>query len=97
AAHIGARRATTTGHPAQVLLEERQVAARHRAHSRRPARLLGAVRVPQRRRSVRGGALRLLMPIEGFLDSPRKGDETSARSDDNLGNPILPSSSPSEW
>jgi hypothetical protein len=37
------------------------------------------------------------MPIEGFLDSPRKGDETSARSDDNLGNPILPSSSPSEW
>jgi hypothetical protein len=28
---------------------------------------------------------------------PRKGDEVKAGSDENLGNPILPSSSPSEW
>ena len=46
----------------EVLLEEREVAARDRAHGGRPSRLLGALRVPQRRRPVRGGALRASRP-----------------------------------
>ena len=41
-----------------VLLEERQVAARDRALPGRPARLLGALRLPQRRRSLAGAAIR---------------------------------------
>ena len=44
----------------EVLLEERQVAPRDRTATRRPARLLGAARLPQRRRPVRGAALRVL-------------------------------------
>ena len=56
----GARRTAPPRHPAQVLLEEREVAPRHRADRERPAGLLGALRLPQRRRSVRGGAIRLL-------------------------------------
>ena len=44
----------------QVLLEERQVAARDRALGLGQAGLLGALRLPQRRRSVRGAALQLL-------------------------------------
>src|SRR5262249_48357986 len=43
-----------------LLLEERQVAARPRAPHRRPARLLGAVRLPQRRGLPEGRALQLL-------------------------------------
>ena len=43
--------------PGKLLLEERQVAARHRAHRRRPAGLLGALRVPQRRRPLGRAAL----------------------------------------
>src|SRR5262249_41274311 len=46
--------------PGQVLLEERQVAARHRAELDRQAGLLGAVRLQQRRRPVERGALRVL-------------------------------------
>src|SRR4029079_12906023 len=50
--------------PGQVLLEEREVAARDRAQLDRQARLLGALRLPQRRRSVERGALRLLKSLE---------------------------------
>ena len=71
-AHARARRAAPARDPAQVLLEEREVAPRHRAHRRRPPRLLGAPRIPQRRRPLRGGALRLLT---GQFRFPRKGDE----------------------
>ncbi len=39
--------------------------------ARRPSRLLGALRVPQRRRPVQRGALRLLAPSARI---PRKGD-----------------------
>ncbi len=46
--------------PGQVLLEERQVAARDRALGLGQARLLGALRLPQRRRPLRGAALLLL-------------------------------------
>src|SRR5947199_108215 len=41
-------------------LEERQVAARARVLGCRPAGVLGGLRLPQRRRPVEGGALRLL-------------------------------------
>ena len=46
--------------PAQVLLEERQVAAAGSSCAGRPAGLLGALRLPQRRRPLAGGALQLL-------------------------------------
>ena len=46
--------------PGPVLLEERQVAARDRALGGRPPGLLGALRVPQRRRPLEGAAVRLL-------------------------------------
>ncbi len=47
--------------PRQVLLEEREVAPRDRVDGERQTGILGALRVPQRRRPVRGGALRLLV------------------------------------
>ena len=43
--------------PGHVLLEEREVAARHRVQRRGSARILGAQRLPQRRRSLEGAAL----------------------------------------
>ena len=58
-----ARLAAPARHPRQVLLEERQVAARDRAVRDRQAGLLGALRLPQRRRPVRGAALQLLRQI----------------------------------
>ena len=60
AADAGARRPASPRRPRPVLLEEREVAARDRAPLRRPARLLGALRLPQRRRSLGGRAVRLL-------------------------------------
>ena len=60
AADARPRLAAAPRRPGQVLLEERQVAARHRALARRQARLLGALRLQQRRRPVEGGALRVL-------------------------------------
>ena len=59
-AHARARLAATPRDPGQVLLEERQVAPRNRAHGQRSTGLLGALRVPQRRGSVRGRAIRVL-------------------------------------
>src|SRR5205085_7172790 len=46
--------------PEPLLLEEREVAPRPGAPYDRPARLLGAVRLPQRRGLLEGRALRLL-------------------------------------
>ena len=92
AAHAGARRATPPRHPRQVLLEEREVAARNRAHRRRPARLLGALRVPQRRRPVRGGAIRLL-PIEEPRFPPKGGRDIGAfrrQPGSTQSSPVLP-------
>src|SRR5207342_2049333 len=62
AAPAGARRPAPPRHPAEVLLEEREMAPRPGAHGERSPRLLGAVRLPQRRRPVRGGAVCLLIP-----------------------------------
>ena len=76
--------------PRQVLLEEREVATRHRAHRERPPRLLGALRLPQRRRPVRR---RSGTASEGLRDSPRKGEDRRRQIDDNLGtqsSPVLP-------
>ena len=53
--------------PGQVLLEEREVAAGDRARRGRSARVLGALRLPQRRRPVRGRALRVLSVRRGAL------------------------------
>ena len=66
-----ARLAAAPGRPGQVLLEERQVAARTRAARPRPAGLLGALRLPQRRRSLARAALRLLAALGGI---PRSRD-----------------------
>ena len=44
----------------------------------RPARLLGALRLPQRRRPVRGGAIRLLIAIEGSAIPPGRGTRPGA-------------------
>ena len=44
----------------QVLLEEREVAARDRASPHRRAGVLGALRLPQRRRPLEGTAVRVL-------------------------------------
>jgi hypothetical protein len=54
------RLATATRRPFAVLLEERQVAARHRTSRCRPTRLLGALRLSQRRRLLEGTAVQLL-------------------------------------
>ena len=62
----------------QVLLEEREVAARDRAHAGRPARLLGALRLPQRRGSLQRRALRLL--DAGSRISPFRGTSLGAGS-----------------
>ena len=63
----------------QLLLEERQVAARHRARAPSTARLLGALRLPQRRRPLARRALRVLSdskdhPIEGSGEPRRAAD-----------------------
>ena len=50
AAHPRSRLSAPPRDPAQVLLEERQVAPRHRAAPGRPARILGALRLQQQRR-----------------------------------------------
>src|SRR5947199_51101 len=47
-------------HPHEVLLEEREVADGDRALVDRQARVLGALRLPQRRRLLERGALRVL-------------------------------------
>ena len=60
--------------PDQVLLEERQVAARARARRPRPARLLGALRLPQRGRPLEGRALPVLTDsLERGIGPPHKG------------------------
>ena len=66
--------------PGQVLLEERQVAARDRALERRQAGLLGALRLQQRRRSLDRAALRLLGRNCGIT---RTRDRPAARAVDN--------------
>ena len=53
----GARLAAAPRRPLALLLEERQVAAGHRAPLRRSAGLLGALRLPQRRRLLEGTAV----------------------------------------
>src|SRR5215213_283595 len=62
AAQRRARLPASARDPREVLLEEREVAPRDRALGGRQAGILGAVRLPQRRGSVRGAALRLLAP-----------------------------------
>src|SRR5207237_4730912 len=62
AAGAGARLPAPARDSRQVLLEEREVAARDRALEHRPARLLGALRLPQRRRPLARRALRVLIP-----------------------------------
>src|SRR5439155_11649853 len=88
AAHPGSRLSGPALHSDEVLLEERQVAARNRALRRRQARLLGALRLPQRRRLLARGAVRLLArsrdsgerrarPISPVPTSPPQVDETA--------------------
>ena len=72
AAHPGARLAAPARGPGEVLLEERQVAPRDRAPRHGSARLLGALRLPQRRRSLAGAALLVLTKIT------RKGEREPA-------------------
>src|SRR5262249_51610837 len=69
-----ARRAAASPRPRPGLLEEREVAAWNRALGERPARLLGALRLPQRRRPLAGGALQLLItrPRDGDARRPRR-------------------------
>ena len=55
--HRGARPARAARRPAALRVEEREVAARHRVLRERQARLLGAQRLPQHRRSMERGAL----------------------------------------
>ena len=50
------RRPGAAGGPAEVRLEERQVAPRHRVHGRGQARLLGGSGLPQQRRLLERGA-----------------------------------------
>src|SRR5919204_132371 len=59
-AHAGPRLAAPPRRPEPLLLEEREVAPWPRAPHHRPAGLLGAVRLPQRRGLLEGRALRLL-------------------------------------
>src|SRR5512133_446913 len=79
AADSRARRAGTSRRPVPLLLEEREVAERHRARAVRPARLLGALRLPQRRRPLERGEVRVLMggitvhefmTLDGIVDAP---------------------------
>src|SRR5262249_42065300 len=60
AAHARPRLAAASRRPLTLLLEEREVAARAPAPEHRPAPLLGALRLPQRRRLLERAALRLL-------------------------------------
>ena len=78
AARARARLAAAARHPGQVLLEEREVAARDRALGDRQAGLLGALRLPQRRRPVRGGALRLLRVRTTTRSGDFSGSATAA-------------------
>src|SRR5262249_7263340 len=64
AADAGPRLAAQARRSVPLLLEERQVAARPGAPPQRPPRLLGALRLPQRRRLLERAALRLLVPLE---------------------------------
>src|SRR5262249_57996200 len=74
AARTGPRLAASPDGAVALLLEEREVAARPGAASERPARLLGALRVPQRGRLLEGGEVRLLAvpSSEGMEDSRRR-------------------------
>ena len=65
AARTRARLPAPPGRPEEVLLEELEVDPRPRVPRPRPARLLGALRLQQRRRSLEGRALqrRLSAPI----------------------------------
>src|SRR5206468_9411303 len=74
-----ARRTCAGSRSLTVLLEERQVAERARAFGRRPARLLGAVRLPQRRGSLERAEVRVLAggllvheftTLDGVVDAP---------------------------
>src|SRR6266542_7003818 len=60
AAHARARVATAPDGAVALLLEERQVAPRARAAPRRRTRVLGALRLPQRRRLLERAAVQLL-------------------------------------
>ena len=66
AADARPRVAAPPGRPVALLLEEREVAARPRDPHQRPAGLLGALRLPQRRRLLERGAVRVL--VEESLD-----------------------------
>src|SRR5258706_6667713 len=57
-ARPGARRAGAAARPPPLLLEEREVGARHRAAGGRHARILGGLRLPQLRRPVERTAVR---------------------------------------
>ena len=58
--------------PVPLLLEEREVAERDRAGPSRSARVLGALRLPQRRGSVEGRALRLLKLATVVADTDKR-------------------------
>src|SRR5439155_7065360 len=60
------RLAAAARRPEQVLLEERQVAARARAADDGSAGLLGALRLPQRGGLLEGRALRLLTRLDFY-------------------------------
>src|SRR5207248_6427135 len=69
-ADTGPRVSASPGRSRQILLEERQVVARDRAVERRQARILGALRLQQRRRSLARTAVRLLARITHPRDEP---------------------------
>src|SRR5438132_871181 len=75
----GAWRPRTRGRSAPLFLEEREVAEWARARRSRPARLLGALRLQQRRRSLERGKVRVLMgailvhefaTLDGVIEAP---------------------------
>ena len=74
-----ARRPGSPGSAAPVLLEVRQVAARHPVHAPRPAGLLGAVRLPHVRRPLEGTA------VLGRLIILRRSCKRTACASANLG------------
>src|SRR5205085_5806438 len=74
AADARARLAAPPGGAEPLLLEEREVAARARPPLDRPARLLGALRLPQRRELLERRALRLLDRASNIRPSSNEGE-----------------------
>ena len=88
AAHARSRLPAAPRRAAPVLLEECQVGARDRARARRPPGLLGEARLPQRRRSLGGRAVRLLSEPPGKLRvTGDSGDRGAARYGGHAPNP----------